>query len=262
MRIRTGVYWSAGARRDVNQDSLSLQHVAAGKGECLFAAVCDGIGSLAVSEEASGYVVRHMTDWFYQEGKELIFQNSSKEMILLALQRQILQIQENLKKFQRNRNLQTGTTCSGILLIKNRYYLIHIGDSRIYRIRKKKIPTGKQKYNITCLTKDDRDENGFLLKCLGVSGRDRACLATGKTGKGTVFLLCTDGFFYGGGTERCRDVLGPVLKTGHERAEKGTGKGTGDETEEILERKLEMLGEAAIRAGSRDNMAAVAVVVR
>lgn len=242
----------------MNQDSLSLQHVAAGKGECLFAAVCDGIGSLAVSEEASGYAVRHMTDWFYQEGKELIFQNSSKEMILLALQRQILQIQENLKKFQQNRNLQTGTTFSGILLAKNRYYLIHIGDSRIYQIRKKKLPTGKRKYNIACLTKDDRDKQGFLLKCLGVSGRDRACLATGKMEKGTVFLLCTDGFFYGGGTERCRDVLGPVLKTGHER----TGKGTGDGTEEILERKLEMLGEAAIRAGSRDNMAAVCVVIR
>ena len=256
MRIRTGVYWSAGARRDANQDSLSLQHVAAGRGECLFAAVCDGIGSLAVSEEASGYAVRHMTDWFYQEGKELIYQNSPKELILLALQQQIGQIQEKQKKFQQNRNLQTGTTFSSILLIKNRYYLVHIGDSRIYQIRVKSIPIVKPKYNIVCLTRDDRNDKGFLLKCLGVSGRDRACFETGTVRKGTVFLLCTDGFFHGGGTERCRDVLGPVLNRKRQRAEKRAG------SEEILERKLEMLGEHAIRSGSMDNMAAIAVVVR
>ena len=113
-----------------------------------------------------------------------------------------------------------------------------------------------EKMGAVCLTRDDRNDKGFLLKCLGVSGRDRACFETGTVRKGTVFLLCTDGFFHGGGTERCRDVLGPVLNRKRQRAEKRAG------SEEILERKLEMLGEHAIRSGSMDNMAAIAVVVR
>jgi len=252
----TGIYWSAGARREKNQDSLSLQHAAVGKEECLFAAVCDGIGSLAASEEASGYAVRHMTDWFYQEGKELIYQKSPKEIILLALQRQIGQIQENLKKFQLSKNIKTGTTFSGILFIRNRYYLIHIGDSRIYRIRKKQIPTGKQKYRIACLTRDDRNEKGWLLKCLGAAGMDRAFYGTGRVKKGTAFLLCTDGYFHGEAEKRFRDVLGPVLNGGGRRRGREGMPGEND----LLERKLELLGEQAILAGSRDNMAAIAVV--
>ena len=96
MRIRSGVYWSKGAGHGKNQDSLSLQHVLLRTGECLFAIVCDGIGSLPYSEEASGYAVRRMTDWFYHEGKELICRGRSKELILLALQKQCCRMQEEL----------------------------------------------------------------------------------------------------------------------------------------------------------------------
>ena len=84
MRMHTGVYWSAGSEHAANQDSLSLQHIKLRKGECLLAVVCDGIGSLACSQEAGALAVRQMTDWFYQEGKELICENSAKEIILHA----------------------------------------------------------------------------------------------------------------------------------------------------------------------------------
>ncbi len=273
MQIYTGVYWSAGARHGVNQDSLSLQHTALQKGECLLAVVCDGIGSLDASQEAGSYVVRHMTDWYYHEGKELFFQNSSQELILLALQRQIRLIQENLRKFQQSEKLQTGTTCSGLLLVRHRYYLFHIGDSRIYQIRKTLFPIRRKRYRTVCLTKDDKNEKGYLLKCLGMAGNDRAVLEPGKIRRNTAFLLCTDGFYYRSDGSWPGRILGPLLydsfagscggarnRTAHFREMEGWS--VRQAAEEQIRRRLELLGEAAAKAGSRDNMAAVCIVCR
>ncbi len=261
MRIQTtGVYWSAAAGHGRNQDSLSLQHICLRKGECLLAAVCDGIGSLTASQEASGFVVHCLTDWFYHEGKNLILQNSSRELFLLALQRRFCHIQETLRQFQITQNSETGTTLSALLLIGNRYYLIHIGDSRIYRIRKRKIPIYRQKYHICRLTEDDKDQEGRLLKCVGVSGEDRATIETGRLLPQTCFLLCTDGFYRGNGKERIGQVLGPLLEM--PKGEKRIRTAQAATTEHnIFDRRLELLGEQAMAAASKDHMAAVGIIV-
>ena len=73
MQITTSSFWWKGRSASVNQDSLSLQHVRLGNGSAVLAVVCDGIGSLARGEEASGIAVRCLTQWFYGECRELIF---------------------------------------------------------------------------------------------------------------------------------------------------------------------------------------------
>ena len=250
MQIHAGVYWSVGMGHRKSQDSLSLQHIMMQRGECLLAVVCDGIGSLQAAEDAGGIVVSHLTDWFYHEGKELIYRNSSKEKILLALQKQILQIQEVLRQFQQNEHIKTGTTCSAILIIQRRYYLIHIGDSRIYQIKKKKIPFLKQKYHIECLTRDDCDERGYLYKALGLSGSDRAFFSTGKIRQQTFFLLCTDGFYQKNDMEAVKYTLGSLLN----RNEK--------QLQNQIERRLEMLGRMAAERGSRDDRTGIGIIVK
>ena len=249
MQLRTGVYWSAGARYGKNQDSLSMQHVRLARGECLLAVVCDGVGSLPDAGEASGLAARLMTDWFYQEGKELICQNSSKEIILLALQGQILHIQEILKKFQQFRQIRTGTTMSALLIVGGRYYIAHIGDSRIYEIRR---------------------------RCLGVSGEDAARFTCGRIRRRSGFLLCTDGFYYVG-EKRIGETLGPAVSGERRRGRRrlrhalqgrengwfcyAGRKQSGEESGKMagIGRRLELLGMQAKREGSRDNMAAVFV---
>ncbi|MBO5094092.1 MAG: protein phosphatase 2C domain-containing protein [Lachnospiraceae bacterium] len=261
MRLRTGVYWSVGARYGKNQDSLSMQHVRLARGECLLAVVCDGIGSLKDAEEASGLAARLMTDWFYQEGKELICQNSSKAIILLALRGQILHIQEILNKFQQFKQIQTGTTMSALLIVRRRYYTVHIGDSRIYEIRR--WSRFRRACQIRCLTQDDKNDKGELLKCLGVSGEDSARFSCGRIKRQRGFLLCTDGFYYAG-EKRIGRVLGPLLPRGRRRggirlfrALRGCGKEMRKTAD--IDRRLELLGMQARLEGSRDNMTAVFV---
>ena len=267
MQMHTGVYWSAGPGRRKNQDSLCLQHVSLHRGECLLAVVCDGIGSLEHSEDAGGLVISRLTDWFYQEGKKLIFQKASKEQILLALQRQVFNIQELLRRLQQTEDIQTGTTCSGILIIRNRYYLIHIGDSRIYRIREKKIPFLKQSYQVKCLTMDDHDQKGHLAKALGLAGTDRAVFETGKLRKRTGFLVSTDGFYRKNTEAEIGRMLGGLLKTCIGQRKRGwpgqqllSQQGTG-RCGQQLERRLELLGKNGAMRGSRDDMAAIGILV-
>lgn len=250
MQMYTGVYWSSGVGHRINQDSLSLQHVLLQRGECLLAVVCDGIGSLQAAEDAGGITISHLTDWFYHEGKELICHNSSKEKILLALQGQILKIQELLLQFQKRNHIQTGTTCSALLIVQKRYYLIHIGDSRIYQICRYKDPFFRKHYKKQCLTHDDHDQSGHLYKALGLSGSDRAVFECGRLKRDSVLLLCTDGFYRHAASGVMERVLGTLLDMGREQLQ------------EQLERRLEMLGRASLENGSRDDMSAIGIVVR
>ncbi len=250
MKMHAGVYWSAGVGHEKNQDSLSLQQASLQRGECLLAVVCDGIGSLQAAEDAGGIVVSHLTDWFYHEGKELICHNRSKEKILLALQGQIFQIQESLQRFQQKEHIQTGTTCSGILLTKRNYYLIHIGDCRIYLIRRTKNPFLKKQYHMQCLTKDDQDKRGHLFKALGLAGSDRAVFEAGKLRRHTGFLICTDGFYRQQKKEVMEQMLGPLILNSDSRLK------------DQIERRLEMLGSLAAQQGSRDDMSAIGIIVR
>ena len=258
MQIYTGVYWSVGTRHRYNQDSLSLQHILLPGGECLLAVVCDGIGSLQAAEEAGSIVASGLTDWFYHEGKDLIHRKSSKENILLALEGQISKIQEFLKQFQQKEHIQTGTTCSCILILQKRYYLIHIGDSRIYQIRKSKNPFLKHKYNVQCLTRDDCDSRGYLRKALGLSGTDRAVYETGRMRKKTAFLVCTDGFYVKSDERIIGNMLGALLDKKNKRQQKQLQ----NQLENQLERRLEMLGNLGRQQGSRDDMAAIGVIVK
>lgn len=242
MHFNTGYYWSPGGYSPGNQDSVSLQHVCVRGGEALLAVVCDGIGSLPGSENASGLVVYRLTEWFYHEGKDLIRGDTKGPLIMLALQKCIHGISQELIKFKESAGHATGTTCSALLMLGRSYYLIHIGDSRIYSISKNnpiKRLIKKENICLRQLTRDDVDASGRLKKALGISIKDRADFDMGRIRRGEVFLLCTDGYY--------------------RNNEDGIRTALGNPCADSLDRKLEMLGERAIKKGSRDNLSAIAV---
>ena len=184
----------------------------------------------------------------------LIYQRASKEKIIIGLQKQILHIQEFLQYFQEKEQLQTGTTCSGLLIIRNQYYLFHIGDSRIYQFNKcgfwGKRYRGKPFYRIRQLTADDHDERGRLWKALGMAGTDRAVFQTGKVYGKTGFLICTDGFYQGNDMCLAAQMLGALL---HREKKLLSVQ---------MKRRLEQLGKTAWESGNRDDKAAICVLIK
>lgn len=245
MQIISGVFQRKGLRAGVNQDSLCLQQARTKKGSVLFAAVCDGIGGLQEGEEASGYTVMWLSRWFYTGYRELFKKRAAGERILLSMQRQICHIQEHLKQYQKNNQIQSGTTLTAVLIQGRRYFLVHIGDSRAYVIKKKRRIFGKAVAKAVQLTWDDRNENGYLTRCLGAGGADRAFYATGKLKGRTGLLLCTDGFYEKLSEGEMANALCPFKI----------------QEEEALIRRLELLGEQAVRGGSLDDMSAVYAVL-
>lgn len=253
MQIYTGVYRSVREGRSKNQDSLSVQHVRLARGECLLAVVCDGIGSLDEAQEAGCIVVSKLTDWFYQIGKELIYKKASKETILVSLQNQILQIQEFLRYFQQKEQLQTGTTCSALLIIRKRYYTVHIGDSRIYSFQKRSF-WQKQTLRLRTLTKDDTDTKGRLCRALGMAGTDRAVFQTGTLRRRMGFLVCSDGFYKKNDMNQAAQMLAALSERKRQYADVSV--------KSQLDRRLEQLGRMAYERGNTDDKAAVVVLIK
>lgn len=172
--------------------ALSLQQVLLHRGECMLAVVCCGPdfqGMAAADKQAmSHYGVQRLTSWFYQEGKELICRNAAKELILLALQRQISLLREYFSQFSKTEasmdTVKTGFSCCGILIVKKRYYLFQCGNGCIFHAKKSMLPqifTGKQAPYRLC-----RHQNRIRVWLLS---EKEAYFDTAGLNRGEAFLL-------------------------------------------------------------------------
>lgn len=172
--------------------ALSLQQVLLRRGECMLAVVCCGPDfqkmAAADKQAMSHYGVQRLTSWFYQEGKELICRNAAKELILLALQRQISLLREYFSQFSKTEasmdTVKTGFSCCGILIVKKRYYLFQCGNGCIFHAKKSMLPkifTGKQAPYRLC-----RHQNGIRVWMLS---EKEAYFDTARFQRGEAFLL-------------------------------------------------------------------------
>jgi serine/threonine protein phosphatase PrpC len=158
-------------------DSLLLKCGLINETNALLAVVCDGVGSLADGDFASGTAVRKLSEWF--DGV------SSIEHIGLRLRDIILEINAHVISEAKQRNLETASTLSALLLIERDYHIAHIGDSRIYCY---------EDGELTILTSDDVSESGKLTACIGRS-KDIFLQYYEGPATGKTFLICSDGAY-------------------------------------------------------------------
>jgi len=132
-------FWAAtdvGRVRDHNEDNFLVD-----KTLNLFV-VADGMGGHAAGEVASAIAVNSMRD-VVRQNKDLIesFREDSQiaspqDIISLlehAVQKACAEIYEEAKKNSEKRGM--GTTLSALMIIGNRGFIAHVGDSRIYLLR-------------------------------------------------------------------------------------------------------------------------------
>jgi serine/threonine protein phosphatase PrpC len=170
-----------------------------GKYSVCAAAVCDGIGSFADSEFASGLTVNHIGEWFDRCCKSYtdIYINSEKkqksartvyEELKNSLREKLWLIHEIVLRETETRNFKAGTTVCVMLAVENLYCIYNTGDSRAYEIS----GTVKQ------ITEDQSAEVGgryMLVNCLGCSPGPSFKRYEGKIKKAATYLLATDGFY-------------------------------------------------------------------
>ena len=184
MQIFTEYCWNKGEKTEKNQDSLAFCQIVTGRKRCLLAVVCDGIGSLSQSEEASGFVTEQLIVWFCRDGPKIFKGKVRKGRILRAGQRTLYRLHDRMK--QGAPATGTGTTVSMIILVERRFFWWNAGDGRIYQGRRGKIPK--------LLTRDDV-LNHRLTRCVGSFSWQGVAVKSGYLRRKDTFLLCTDGFW-------------------------------------------------------------------
>lgn len=190
-----------GIAKETNQDSVLIKHAATNIGEVLMAIVCDGMGGLAKGELASATVIRAFSKWFDEmlpyelENADLQIIGGKWVNMLKMLNAQILAYGERL-------GASLGTTFSGILFINNQYVVVHVGDTRIYKIGAlitqmttdqtfvaREISRGTMTEE---QAKTDKRRN-LLLQCVGASQVVEPQVICGMA-EGGIYMICSDGF--------------------------------------------------------------------
>jgi serine/threonine protein phosphatase PrpC/CRP-like cAMP-binding protein len=132
-------FWAAtdvGRMRDHNEDNFLVD-----KSLNLFV-VADGMGGHAAGEVASAIAVNTMRDTVqqnkdlieaYKEGSQIAAPQDVINLLEHAVQKACAEIYEKAQREKEKRGM--GTTLSALLVINNRGFIAHVGDSRIYLLR-------------------------------------------------------------------------------------------------------------------------------
>ena len=201
----SAVYHSdVGIRKKTNQDALGLKIIETPNGQVAFGIVCDGMGGLSKGELASKEVVISFCKWFDVEfTKEQFLNGFSKRKLESRWSKLIKENNDKLGKYGENNKIMLGTTVSAVLLYKDEYFIVHVGDSRIYEITdsakqitvdqtfvEREVSAGRMSKEQALVDK----RKNILLQCVGASKIVKPVFISGKIKRNSLFLICSDGF--------------------------------------------------------------------
>ena len=226
-----------GAAKQTNEDSFLLE---SNERDEMLLAVADGVSSLEDGDTASSFSVGALKAWWNTEYASCCHDIS---LAATSLSQCVAQINEALVSSASSRQTKMGTTLSVLLLQNSNYIFLHIGDSRIYRIKKGFLR------NIDQLTRDHTKtmpklvggvtrNKKYLTQCLGYKKEICPDCDTGEVNKGDLFFVCSDGVYK---TISEKDMLRLAAKGRYQ-----------------AERICRLLLDAAIQRGEGDDITVVA----
>lgn len=208
-----------GIRKSTNQDSVALRIVDTPNGQVAFAIVCDGMGGLAKGELASKEVIESFCRWFDEEFLAQIIEGSFSALRLRDDWNSIIQTENRLLGiYGSDNNIMLGTTVSAILMYKDEFFIVHVGDSRVYelvsgvRILTKDQTFVAREIAAGRMTPEEAKvdpRRSVLLQCVGASATVVPDFLKGKIQKNSVYLVCSDGFRHQISEEEIMEKLGP-----------------------------------------------------
>ncbi len=136
MEVSYAALTDVGKKRDHNEDAFLCDE------DVDLFAVCDGMGGHAAGEVASAIAVQTLREAIeqnldalqsYRAGEVEVERYEVTQMMEHAIQTACDRIYEAAQQDDKKRGM--GTTCSMLMIIGNRGFIGHVGDSRIYLIR-------------------------------------------------------------------------------------------------------------------------------
>ena len=231
MEYIASYHTDVGTRKETNQDSLAIKVVNTKDGNVAFAIVCDGMGGLSKGEVASKEVIMAFCDWFDNTLVDSIQDGTFTEDVLVGQWNDIIQTQNRrLGEYGEANHLQLGTTVSAILLYKEQYFIVHVGDSRVYELTSEANQLTKDQTFIVRELAAGRmtpeqakvdPRRSVLLQCVGASPVVEPEFTKGTIARNAVYMLCSDGFRHVITPEEIVEKIGPGEATDEEKMKYG-----------------------------------------
>lgn len=225
----SNAYWNIGERKK-NEDSLSLLDISLLKKHLLVGIVADGIGSFHNGEEASGYLIEELISLILDEIVPFLNKGYGLHKARKPIFRKLYKVSEAFLDISKYRNENMGTTLSMLLLYKNQFMVINLGDSMITKIKRKRVKELSVKHV---------NPDGSINKCVGSLGYFEPSVKTGYISKNTAFLIASDGFY-----RKISDIM--YIFDPREI-----------ENESQIEKRLAEAARWAKSLGEKDNMSAI-----
>lgn len=207
-------------KRKSNQDNkLVIPKIINGH-KTLLCLVADGMGGTEHGEIASLIAKEEIEMWYQDNIKTAI---SSPAKLKNSLLNKIKEINDKVVNYGENNSVSLGTTITLLLIYKNNFYAVNIGDSRIYQLGKnpKQITqdhtAAQMEVDMGRMTEEEAKNSNLshkLTRCIGIKEFIAPDYFQGKTKKGDYFLLCSDGMYNRVDIEEINKIAkSPVLST-------------------------------------------------
>ena len=188
-----------GKKRNENQDKIFVSEE---NSELKLFIVADGMGGANAGSVASNLAVNYVKKYIQDNFNNIDYKRESIEDLI----RKAMFEANNFVYNEAKKNMEyagMGTTLITAIAYKNKIFIGHIGDSRLYRIRKNIIRqlTKDQSYvqalvdngSITKEEAQNHPQKNVLLKVLGCEKNLEPDIITKGFLKDDIILICTDG---------------------------------------------------------------------
>ena len=195
---------NVGMKRNHNEDTFSIV-----ESENLFI-VCDGMGGHASGEVASQMAVETLKSFYKEtrEDPELTWpykmdrsRRYEENRLITGIKLANLRIHEAAKRKAKYKGM--GTTITAIYCVEEGFYLAHVGDSRIYRVRDGEIEQLSEDHSLLNdyikmkkLSPEEIESfphKNVIVRALGMKESVKVDTFFDTPNPGDIFLMCSDG---------------------------------------------------------------------
>ncbi len=253
MIFKVAYHTDVGIKKKTNQDSLAIKVVDTPKGQALFAIICDGMGGLSKGELASKEVILAYCRWFENSFVRMVAEDSfSMEELKDQWFTIAFHQNERIKTYGESQGIMIGTTLTAMLMYMDTYYMIHVGDSRIYEMTTDIRQLTKDQTFVARevaagrMTEEEAETDSrrsVLLQCIGASPVVQPDFIQGRIAKNATYMMCSDGFRHKISKDEMLGKLGPAIS----------------ESEEIMQHNCQLLTELIKERRETDNITVLLV---
>lgn len=216
--FKSSLCWTAhsdpGDLRLENEDSLFVRLATFGHRRVGLFAVADGCGGLQYGADASRLAIQAVSAFWTLDLPRLMGRlRLPVSVVFQEMERMMQRGHAQVCALGADRRSRVGSTLTVFLVINRRYWIKHVGDSRMYRLRGMRLEQLTEDQSLVAELLRSRQfgraedcQQNILTMSLGYGRQLYTYQRTGKLQRGDVYCLCSDGL-YGYAGERLQVQL-------------------------------------------------------